>query len=90
MNFLADTISAAFLAYLSSIISITVFKTFICGYFCVFQLNYTVVVIENDPIKNHFDATEYGTIKIILNISHHITHEEEEEENDDDDDNDIY
>ena len=91
MIFLADTLSVSFLAYLSSIISVIVFRTFICWYFYVFELNHTVAVIENDPIKNRSDATEYCTIEIILNTSRYITHEEEEDDDGgDDDDNDIY
>ena len=44
------------------------------------EQSHSIIAIEDDPVDNICDYTEYGTIEIILNIRHQAIQEEEEEE----------
>ena len=53
------------------------------------EQSHSIIAIEDDPVDNLCDYTEYGTIEIVLNIGHKAIQEEEEEEDEErnDDDN---
>ena len=54
------------------------------------EQSHSIIAIEDDPVDNLCNYTEYGTIKIILNIGHQAIQEEQDEEDEEehnDDDN---
>ena len=56
------------------------------------EQSHSIVAIEDNPVDNLCDYTEYGTIEIVLNIGHQTIEDEEEieeeEQNDDEDEDD--